>query len=98
MKQMPGWRAGNCDPFNTGMQYTIRNVPKEVDKALRKKAHAEGRCLNDVALEALRRGCGVADRRVKKRDLSSIAGTWVHDPETEAALVKQDQIDPELWR
>jgi plasmid stability protein len=80
------------------MQYTIRDVPKDVDKALRKKARAEGRSLNDVALEALRQGTGVGDRRVKKRDLSSITGTWVHDPETEAALREQDQIDPELWR
>jgi plasmid stability protein len=80
------------------MQYTIRDVPKEVDKALRKKARAEGRSLNDVAIEALRQGAGVDQRRVKKRDLSSIAGTWVQDPETEAALREQDQIDPELWR
>lgn len=34
----------------------------------------------------------------KKRDLSFIAGTWVEDPEFEAALEEQRQIDPEMWK
>ena len=38
------------------MQYTIRNIPAEVDRALRKKAKAEGTSINQAALDALRRG------------------------------------------
>jgi len=34
----------------------------------------------------------------KKRDLSDIAGTWVEDPEFDAALEDQSRIDWELWR
>jgi len=34
-------------------QYTIRNVPRHVDRALRKRATETGKSLNQVALEAL---------------------------------------------
>jgi hypothetical protein len=33
-----------------------------------------------------------------KRDLSDIAGTWVEDPEFDAALEDQNRIDWELWQ
>jgi len=58
------------------MQYTIRQVPKAVDKALRVKAKREKKSLNEAALEALKTGLGVADGPSKKvRDLSDIVGT-----------------------
>jgi plasmid stability protein len=79
------------------MQYTIRNIPPHVDDAIRRRARAEGRSLNDVAIEALERGMGVAEGRVVYRRLSGIAGTWVPDPETEKALEEQDRVDPETW-
>lgn len=34
----------------------------------------------------------------KRRDLSDIAGTWVEDPEFDAALEDQRRIDWELWQ
>jgi plasmid stability protein len=34
----------------------------------------------------------------KKRDLSDLAGTWVEDPEFDAALEDQRRIDWELWQ
>jgi hypothetical protein len=34
----------------------------------------------------------------KRRDLSDLAGTWVEDPEFDAALEDQRRIDWELWR
>lgn len=78
-------------------QYTIRNVPPDVDRALRKQARSEGKSLNDVALEALRRA--IDDPSAPKyNDLTGIAGTWVEDPEFEKILEEQRRIDPELWR
>ncbi len=35
------------------MQYTVRKVPAALDKAIRGKARAEGKSLNEVAVEAL---------------------------------------------
>jgi plasmid stability protein len=79
------------------MQYTIRNIPPHVDEAIRRRARTEGRSINDIAVEALERGMGVADGRVVYRSLSGIEGTWVDDPEVESALAEQDRVDPEAW-
>ena len=80
------------------MQYTIRGIPPAVDQALRKRARSSGKSLNEAAIEALSEGIGVAAAPRKRRDLSDLAGTWVSEPEVEAALADQDQIDPDLWR
>ncbi len=80
------------------MQYTIRGIPREVDKALRAKAKAEGKSLNQKALEALSDALGLGEKKGKRRDLSKIAGSWKHDPEFDRLMKEQDQIDPELWR
>jgi plasmid stability protein len=87
-----------CIAYNKCMQYTIRNVPRHVDAALRRKAREQGKSLNDVAIEALVQGAGVGEQRCPQRDLSDIARTWQKDPAFEDALAAQDTIDPELWR
>jgi len=84
--------------YNRCMQYTLRKVPKAVDSALRRRARAEGRSLNAVALDALTAGAGLSGHREVRRDLSDIAGTWREDPAFDAALEAQDQVDDALWR
>jgi plasmid stability protein len=79
------------------MQYTIRDVPETVDRALRQRARADGKSLNKAALDALAEGAGVTGRR-KRRDLRDIAGTWKTDKAVESALAAQDRIDEDLWR
>jgi plasmid stability protein len=80
------------------MQYTIRNVPAHLDRALRQRAREQGRSLNDVALEALLQALGLNADSAPRRDLSDIAGTWKEDPDTAAALKHQRRIDKDLWR
>lgn len=80
------------------MQYTIRNVPKFLDVALRRRAHEEGKSLNEVAVEALARGAGVSGDRGPQRDLGDIAGTWRNDPAFDRAVAAQDTVDVDLWR
>ena len=80
------------------MQYTIRNVPDLLDEALRRTAREQGKSLNEVVIEALARGAGLGERRVRRRDLSDIAGTWRKDPAFESAIAAQDTIDAGLWR
>ena len=86
--------------YNAGMQYTLRNIPKKVDQALRKKARQQGRSLNEVAIEALAIATGAiaSATPVKRIDVSDIAGTWIEDPEFDAIMAEQDQIDPEMWK
>jgi plasmid stability protein len=81
------------------MQYTIRGIPPAVDKALRRRARASGKSLNEAAIEALAEAVGVTGAPRKYRDLSDIAGTWVVEPEVEAVLAEQrEQIDEDLWK
>ena len=79
------------------MQYTIRNIPSHVDEAVRRRARVEGRSLNDIAIEALERGMGVAEGRISYRSLSGIAGTWTEDSDFDAALDEQDRVDDGMW-
>ncbi len=80
------------------MQYTIRNVPKRLDAALRRTAREQGKSLNEVIIEALTRGAGVSVERTRQRDLSDIAGRWREDPVFDSAVADQNVIQAELWR
>jgi plasmid stability protein len=81
-----------------GMQYTLRNIPAAVDRALRQRAEQEGTSLNEAALRALARGVGAEAEPVRWRDLSDLAGSWREDPDFDQAIADQDVIDPEAWR
>jgi CO/xanthine dehydrogenase Mo-binding subunit len=82
------------------MQYTIRQVPKAVDRAFRAKAKAEGKSLNELAIEALARQAGIDQVALKKpkRDLSFLR----MEPDDVKAIREAhemcDQVDPEAWR
>jgi hypothetical protein len=80
------------------MQYTLRNIPRSLDRALRERARREGKSLNAVTLPALLRALGLAGAAAPQRDLSDIAGTWREDPETAASLADQRRVDPEMWK
>jgi hypothetical protein len=80
------------------MQYTIRGVPPVIDQALRERARASGKSLNEAAVDALAEAAGMRGAPRKRRDLSDIAGTWRADKALESALAEQDRIDTELWR
>jgi hypothetical protein len=80
------------------MQYTIRGIPPEVDRALRERARAEGKSLNEAAIDALAEATGSRSRKKKRRHLRDLVGTWKPDRELKAALADQDKIDPDLWR
>jgi len=79
------------------MQYTIRNIPTEIDQALREQAAAERKSLNQVLIDVVARGLGLAKKPKKQRDLSDIAGRGLMDEKTLSALEEQRQIDPEHW-
>lgn len=83
--------------YNKCMQYTIRNIPDYLDATLRDFARREGRSLNEVAVAALVRGAGLAERARVKRDLSDIVGTWQEDPEFDRAIADQQKIDEAMW-
>jgi plasmid stability protein len=80
------------------MVLTLPNVPRELDEALRQRAQSEGKSVDQVAVEAIRTGLGISAESTKKRDLSEFVGSWISDPEVDAALADQDRIDQGLWK
>ena len=80
------------------MQYTIRNVPEYLDDALRHTARAQGKSLNEVAVEALVLGAGLSQVVRRRRDVRDIAGNWVDDPAFDQALAEQDTVDERMCR
>lgn len=80
------------------IQYTLRGVPEHIDHALRERAARYGKSLNQVAVEALEGGLGLAAGERRHHDLDHLAGTWVDDPDFDAAIEEMDRVDPELWR
>ena len=80
------------------IQYTLRDVPDRVDRALRTRAKAEDRSLNAIAVEVLSAGIGVGSEPPRFHDLDEFAGTWVKDPAFDAAIADMDKIDKDLWR
>jgi hypothetical protein len=80
------------------MQYTLRGIPPALDEAIRERARAEGKSINEIAVAALADGVGLGAEDIVRRDLSDIAGTWVEEAAVEAALSAQDRVDEGLWR
>ena len=105
---MPRFRTYSIDmqannAFIVGMnerqiQYTLRKVPLRIDQALRQRAKAEQKSLNEVTLQVIERGLGLAAETMRHNDLDDLAGTWVDDPEFDRAVEEMDQVDPELWQ
>jgi hypothetical protein len=73
----------------------IQNIPRQIDEALRARAQAEGKTVDQVALEAIESGLGLSASGGKQRDLSDIAGTWVEDPIFDEVRRSHEAIDPE---
>jgi len=80
-----------------GTQYTIRGIPREVDRALRKKAHLRKMSLNQLLVEELTNAAIASPNRLY-RSVAGIAGRWQEDPEFDRILEEQRQIDWSLWR
>lgn len=80
------------------MQYTVRGISEALDRAIRRRARAEGKSLNEVAVDALADGLGLGGEVVPLRDLSDVVGTWKKEASVEAALAAQDVVDESLWK
>lgn len=84
-------------PAKSRVQYTIRGIPRELDRELRAKAHQRKISLNQLLVDELTRAMGTAPAR-KRRSLSRVAGRWKDDPEFDRAVEEHRQIDWSLWK
>ena len=77
------------------IQYTVRGVPKDVDRALRKKAAKQKLSLNQVIIAEL----AAATTGLRKRaDFSDLVGQWTPDPAFDEVIASQRQIDADKWK
>jgi hypothetical protein len=76
-------------------QYTIRGIPSEVDRALRKKAAQLKISLNQVVVDELTKA---TIGRSRKADFSDLVGRWTPDPAFDETIAAQRQIDWDKWK
>jgi len=80
------------------LQYTVRQVPEEVDAKLRELAVKEECSLNYVVLDALSNAVGAKDQPPVFHDLDALVGSWVEDEAFEQAIDAVERVDKELWK
>jgi hypothetical protein len=77
------------------VQYTVRGIPAEVDRVLRRKAAQRKQSLNQVILDELT-ASAVGGQRYA--DFSDLVGRWTPDPAFDETLAAQRQIDWDKWK
>jgi hypothetical protein len=79
------------------VQYTLRHVPKRLDRALRQRRKKAGGTLNQIAIETLERGLKDIPQYGNFHDLDSLSGTWQEDKAFDAIIEANHQIEKKLW-
>ncbi len=77
------------------IQYTVRGIPQEVDRALRRKAAQRRLSLNQIIVEELTAATTGARKRA---DFHDVTGQWTADPAFDEIMSTQRQIDPDKWK
>jgi len=78
------------------MQYTIRGIPPELDKALRARARKTGKSLNETTLDLMKNGI-YRKKKEKYRDMHQFVGTMTFDHEFEEAMKWHDALPNRLF-
>jgi len=87
--------------FIAGMrlrQYTVRNIPPQVDRALRRKARESGKSLNAVILEELAKATDQLHAGTTYDDLDELVGSWQEDKDFDQAMGAFEAVDESLWK
>jgi hypothetical protein len=81
---------------------TLRGVPPDVARVIRRKADETGESVNRIVIRLLEEGAGVGKKRkpVLHHDLDGLIGIWSREEARSfhGALEDQRKIDPELWK
>lgn len=81
-------------------QLTLRNIPDDLERAIRDSSKKSGQSINKTVLDILRKGIGLPDEGNKHRDLSFVSGTWSQKEfeEFENNIKVCEQIDEDIWK
>jgi hypothetical protein len=77
------------------IQYTVRGVPPEVDRVLRKKAVQLKLSLNQLVIDEPNRA---TIGRPRRADFSDLVGQWTPDLAFDEIIAAQRQIDWDKWK
>ena len=83
---------------------TVRDLPPDVGKAIKRMAQKEGLSLNRTVVRLLEEATGNAGSQTPKpdehHDLDHLAGSWSQAEYEEfmEALGEQRRVDPEMWK
>ena len=77
------------------VQYTIRGIPREVDRVLRQKAARRKQSLNQLIVDEL---TAATIGHSPRADFSDLVGQWVPDPAFDDIMAAQRAIDWDKWK
>ena len=81
---------------------TLRNLPPEVEREVRKQAKEKGISANKAVIGLLEEHLGrrTKGKNKKHHDLDHLFGSWTkkQSEEFDKALAEQREIDHEMWR
>ena len=81
---------------------TLRNLPSDLDKAIRKRARSKRMSVNKAVIGLLEEH--LTQDKMKRaelyHDLDNLCGSWTEDAAAafDRALAKQRAIDPDVWK
>ena len=81
-------------------QITLRELDPGLERLIRRKAAEEGKSLNVVVQELLRKAVGLESGSPRQRNLSGLAGTWTQAEADSFDSTQQgfQQVDQEVWK
>ena len=85
-------------------QITLRSIPENVKKTVKKEAEGKGVSLNKAIISLLEKSVGGQTVEKKKKvlyhDLDHLAGLWSREDAAvfDKRLKKQRKVDTELWK
>ena len=80
------------------IQYTIRSVPLQLDKVLKKRAKQSGKSFNQTVIETLSQQTFGSPKVPKTNVFEELFGANTLDKGFDEAIEQMSQIDEELWR
>ena len=80
------------------IQYTIRSVPLQLDKVLKKRAKQSGKSFNQTVIETLSQQAFGSPKVPETNIFEELFGAATLDKDFDEAIEQMSQIDEELWR
>jgi hypothetical protein len=82
---------------------TLRNLPPELAKAVRREAERKRTSINKAVISLLESKADIQKKKGRKphhQELDALAGSWSKKEaaEFDKALAAQRPIDPDLWK